>query len=252
MLVRDDFCLWKVGRTLFGREGSGTIQFTGTFSSFSFNASDVESYNGFQIGATSEPLLSPCDLDGAVTRSMGGWSNTSRDTPLTAEWYGTYFPTGLFIGRVGRSMTLSNPTSLRDFLPNGGEPAILPLGNLTDYNRKEYKNALAGQAVAATLNMVLSPGIANATLVGSGSPPYAGHTVQQILSMANDALGHQTGPLPTKTVLSNLTDALDLINNSFLGGTDGGQLTCEEAETVVVTPGIEAPTTIKAPIFRKR
>ncbi len=247
-----DYCLWKVGRTLFGAEGSGTIQFTGVFQSVELDASDVEHYNAYQIGVTSEPLFSSCVITDVTTRSMGGWSNTSRSTPLNTIWFGNNFPTGLRIGRPGRSMTLANHNSIREFLPNGGTSAILPIGDSSiDISRRDYKNSLAGQSVAASLNMALSPSLSNAYLKSGMGYPYEGHTVQQILSMANDALGHQTGPLPTSVVLSNLTQALDLINTSFLGGVDAGYLTCQEDEAVVA-PGIEAPTTIKAPIFRKR
>ncbi len=46
-------CMTVHGRTLTGREGMGTLQFTGTFTSISWEVTVPEVYSGFNIGVTS-------------------------------------------------------------------------------------------------------------------------------------------------------------------------------------------------------
>lgn len=63
-----------VGNTLIGREGNGTIQFHGTFSSISWTVADGENYHMFTIGApVPEPetyalFVAGLGLLGAITR----------------------------------------------------------------------------------------------------------------------------------------------------------------------------------------
>ena len=249
-VTRPDFCIWQDGRTLYGREGAGTIRFTGEFSTLSFTAGDVEHFNGFQLGIADIPEPPPCELEGAITRSQGGWHNTSRTTPLNISWFGTNFPSGLRIGLPGRSITLNNPDSVRIFLPSGSTPRALNIGDASDYTvRREYSNVLAGQAVAASLNLALSPILQNAVIQSGLGFPYEGHSISSILSMANNALGG--GAVGSSTVYSNLTHALDIFNNSFPGGMPNGNVVCGDASVPTVAP--EAPAVIqKTPLFRKR
>jgi hypothetical protein len=250
--IRPDFCIWKVGNTLYGREGSGTIRFTGEFTLLTFSASDVEHYNGFQLGMADIPYA--CDLDGALTRSQGGWHNTSRSNPLDNSWFGAKFPSGLRVGLPGRSITLTNPDSVRIFLPSGSTARALDFGDASDYLiRREYKNVLAGQAVAATLNLALSPSLSTAVIASGMGIPYEGHSISNILSLANDALGG--GFVGSSSVYSNLNHALDVFNNSFLGGNSNGDVVCVEedepaARAPISTP--ESPMFQKSPLFKKR
>ena len=248
-ITRPDFCIWQDGRTLYGREGAGTIRFTGEFTSLSFTATDVEHFNGFQLGMADIPPPPPCELEGAITRSQGGWHNTSRTTPLSASWFGTNFPTGLRIGLPGRSITLSNPDSVRIFLPSGSTPRALDFGDNSDYTvRRAYTNVLAGQAVAATLNLALSPILQNAVIESGLGLPYEGHTIASILSMANNALGG--GSVGDPSVYSNLSRALDIFNNSFPGGVPSGNVVCGDESEPEVAP--ESTMIQKTPLFRKR
>lgn len=251
--TRVDFCIWKVGNTLYGREGAGTIRFTGEFTTLNFTVSDVEHYNGFQLGIADIPEIE-CEIEDALTRSQGGWHNTSRTTPLDITWFGNNFPSGLTVGLPGRSLSLTNPDSIRLFLPSGSTPRPLEFGDASDYViRREYKNVLAGQAIATTLNLALSPVLTNAVIKSGMGIPYEGHSVANILSLANDALGG--GFVGSAAVYTNLTHALDVINNSFPGGIPSGNVVCAEDDDPAARAPISAPESPmiqKSPLFKKR
>lgn len=72
--VNGSTAIGAVGTTLVGREGNGTIQFLGTYSSISWTASDGENYHMFTIGApVPEPetyamLLAGLGLMGGIAR----------------------------------------------------------------------------------------------------------------------------------------------------------------------------------------
>lgn len=48
-------CLRKVGKTLYGKEGNGTIQFLGKYSSISWTVTVAEFYSAFTVGVTTAP-----------------------------------------------------------------------------------------------------------------------------------------------------------------------------------------------------
>lgn len=62
-------CLAVQGRTLTGREGSGTVQFTGTFTSISWEVTVPEVFSGFNIGVTSASFSSQSALTLAASLS---------------------------------------------------------------------------------------------------------------------------------------------------------------------------------------
>lgn len=55
-------CLTVSGRTLSGREGSGSLQFTGTYTSISWEVTVPEVYSGFNIGVTSASFAAQAPL----------------------------------------------------------------------------------------------------------------------------------------------------------------------------------------------
>ena len=84
-----------------------------------------------------------------------------------------------------------------------------------------YSNTMAGQIVALSLNITFDS--LNASFAPSGvlfrnavltTGPFAGWTVAQLYSAANTAIGCGG----TKTYLSDLTTALDFVNNSWSDG----------------------------------
>lgn len=150
----------------------------------------------------------PCQL---WSLSQGGWGNVSVGSPLTGDWFRQKFPQGLSIGANGNWVRFSSPEAIRAVLPASGVPARLKSGVLTDPSRKRLNNTLAGQAIALTLNVALSPDFSH-SIVQSG--PCANLTVEQVLELANNVLGNGA----SKGVLSALTSTMDSINRSWDGG----------------------------------
>lgn len=162
-----------------------------------------------------------CDLSDARTLSQGGWSNTATTSPLTGGWFDAEFPDGLTIGGDTNSVTLTTAASMRAFLPQSGTPAALRSGHRTDLRSRDLKNTLAGQTAALTMNLALSPGMANAELHNG----YAG-TVADLLEASNAALDGAS-PL-SRSALSVLSQHAAYVNLSFEGGLDAGRLSCPD------------------------
>jgi hypothetical protein len=74
----------------------------------------------------------------------------------------------IMVGQAGHSITFNSVQCILDSLPAGGKPAILPAGDwtcatlgssgLNKKNKPELNNVLIGQAVALTLNLLVSEG----------------------------------------------------------------------------------------------
>ncbi len=62
-------CLSVQGRTLTGNEGAGTVQFTGTVTSISWEVTVAEVYSGFNVGVTSASFTSQTPLTLAASTS---------------------------------------------------------------------------------------------------------------------------------------------------------------------------------------
>ncbi len=74
------YCLSVSGRTLTGAEGSGTLQFTGTFTSISWEVTVPEVFSGFNIGVTSASFAAQAPLTLTANPAgvlVGGSSNLS-------------------------------------------------------------------------------------------------------------------------------------------------------------------------------
>lgn len=155
-----------------------------------------------------------------TTLSQGGWSNTASSSPLTSSWFSTNFPTGLKIGALTNSVTLTSGDRVRQFLPQSGTPAVLSGGSRTNLTRSDLKNTLAGQVAALTLNLAHNPGLAGKYLAVGYSD-----TVSDLLGEANAALN---GPA-SKTTLSSLNYLVEYVNLSFPNGVDEGRIVCSVA-----------------------
>jgi hypothetical protein len=81
------YCLVKSGLTLTGKEGSGTIQFLGTYSAVTWTVTVPEFYSGFNIGVSSVNASTPAPTVTAVSpgsgSTAGGTSITITGTDLT-------------------------------------------------------------------------------------------------------------------------------------------------------------------------
>jgi hypothetical protein len=141
------------------------------------------------------------------------------------------FPNGVTIGgncAEGRRLRLTSAQAVTNFLPSGGQPAMLPPGVLT--NPVNYNNTLAGQLTALTLSVGLDAadpnfGTSN-TLLGNTwvvGGLFNGMQVSQILELANNKIGNCGGTY----TLSALNAILTTINENFDNGTiDNGNLSC--------------------------
>lgn len=241
------YCLVKDGRTLRGFEGNGTIQFEGSIGSLSWNITAPEDFSGFNFALTGavtptptptpspspSPSPSPnptnCDLSSARTLNQGQWSSNASFNPLDNQWFNAKFPNKLIIGSGTRSITFTNGNAAKDFMPQGGISMIL-LSERTNPTKKSMKNSIAGELVAAKLNVALSPGIAGATIVKGRRLPLEGMTVSQIIQAADTAISWNGGPdMPSMDRLKQLDTALRLINQSFMGGSGNRTLACPVA-----------------------
>jgi hypothetical protein len=157
------------------------------------------------------------------TYGPGGWGSPSTSVPgayLNSN-FPIVFPAGLVIGDCGRFLKLTSATAVYNFLPTSGTPKQLPVGILINPTSVSYKNTMAGQLVALRLNIAFDS--ANAAFAPSvtlfrnqviSTGPFAGLTVQQLFNLANTAIGCGG----SKTYISDLTTAMDLINDSWRDG----------------------------------
>ena len=133
--------------------------------------------------------------------------------------FGGAFPNGLAIGCTN-TLVLSSAQAIFDFLPSGPASGLLPSGTMVNPGIT-YENLLAGQIVAATLNIVFdqydanfsySSGVLGELVITSGD--FIGWTAQELLDSANAFIG---GCGSNFTGTQFLT-ALNLFNQSFYNG----------------------------------
>ncbi len=165
----------------------------------------------------------PTSLVGFTTYTQGGWGAVPRaNNPasfLAVNFAGMY-PNGVVIGGNNK-LLFSSSGAVEKYLPAGGTAATLI---------KTYTNPLtteagvfAGQVLALQLNVDFSnlgktkAGLA--TLKVAPGYKLAGYTVGQVLTVANQVLGGNTGALPTGCSISDLNNVADSINKNFDNGT---------------------------------
>lgn len=165
------------------------------------------------------------------TQTQGGWGATPNgNNPgayLNSNFAGA-FSNGLTVGCLsGYTLHLTSAQTIASFLPQGGTPAALTQ-NYTDPT--SINNVLAGQLVALGITLGFDAAIPNfcasttpliSLKIATGT--FAGWTVGQVYNEANKILG---GCSSIYTA-SQITSALDSINNNFDNGTVvGTYLTC--------------------------
>ena len=170
-----------------------------------------------------------CNLHGFLTFTQGGWGSPSNSTPgsIRDQYFSQVFPTGLIIGSGTKTITLTSAQAVENFLPQGFTPSALTQSYIdpTDKNITVF----AGQAAALTMNVFFdlngkigsNPINLSDLIIVSGS--FSGKTVNQLLTIINNALGG----INTGYNLSDLSDAATAINENFDNGTvDEDYLTC--------------------------
>ncbi len=164
-----------------------------------------------------------CEFD---VISQGGYgappNGNNPGVYLHANFAGA-FPMGLQIG-CNNTLNLTSAQAVTNFLPSGGQPSMLPQGMMNDPSN--YNNALAGQLVAAVLNVGFDaydpdfgPGEYPLGEASFMSGTFMGWTVQQVIDEANNFIGG----CGSNFTASQFVSALAMLNNS---GGDSGTLSC--------------------------
>ncbi len=166
------------------------------------------------------------------TQTQGGWGspgNGNNPGVYRDANFATCFPNGLTIGCT-RTLTLTSALAVKNFLPSGTTPKMLPVGAAIVDPGNSYKNVLAGQLVAAMLSVgfdACDPDFgASSGLLGNLTIAYGmfqGWTVQELIDEANDFIGG----CGSNYTASQLNSALTLVNENYVDGTtDNGYLLC--------------------------
>ncbi|PJJ67720.1 putative secreted protein (Por secretion system target) [Chryseobacterium geocarposphaerae] len=186
---------------------------------FSVTVTDA---NGCTISQSFEVKMLTCN--GFTTVTQGGWG-----AKASGENWGTYrdlnfasaFPSGLTIGAGSRFLKLTTAKAVDDFLPSGTTARALNAGTLVNPG-SSYKNVLAGQVVALTLNLrfdQVNPSFSSSStwlgdlIVISGT--FTGWTVSQVLAEANNVLGGVASSYSP----DQMNSIVDAINNNYDNGT---------------------------------
>ncbi len=210
-----------------------TSQTTATISNLIAGVYTITVTDANGCTTTSEISISqpPSTCSGYRTQTQGGWgaspSGNNPGTYLHAN-FAAAFPSGLSIGCTN-TLNLSSAQAVTNFLPSGSTASALPSGSMSNPGGT-YNNVLAGQLVAATLNIVFDetdPGFSatNSLLKNAfiTTGTFAGWTVQQVVDEANKKIGG----CASSYSFSDLNNALTLINQQFdNGNVTGSFLTC--------------------------
>jgi choice-of-anchor A domain-containing protein/uncharacterized repeat protein (TIGR01451 family) len=176
-----------------------------------------------------------CDLTGFSTYTQGGWSSPSNSTPgmLRDQYFDTVFPSDLIMGST-HTLTLTTANAVMNFLPQGGTSYKL----ITDYVDPLSTSAgvLAGQLTAAMLNVHFNaegylgnnPDYLLGELVITAGP-FQGKTVNQLLAIANSAIGGESSGY----TYSEISNALTAVNENFNEGNNNGYLDCPPLPAVI-------------------
>ncbi|MFZ6051113.1 HYR-like domain-containing protein, partial [Halocola ammonii] len=173
------------------------------------------------------------------TQTPGGWgASPSGNNPgayLHANFNST-FPNGITIG-CDNSFTFTTAQSITDFLPSGGSPSPLPVGN--QVNPTNYGNSFAGHVLALSISVGFDSAVPSFGASGGnlsdlviGSGPLAGMTAGEVLAEANAVIGGCASPYS----LGDLHETITAINENFVDGImDNGYFICDESICAYLT-----------------
>ncbi len=164
-----------------------------------------------------------------VTYTQGGWGATPNgNNPamlLQNNFAAIYGSAGVTIGITATSgryyLKFTSSSAIRNFLPAGGTPKVLKASATNPTS--SAAGVLAGQVLALRLAVDFSA--SGKTTAGLGAlkvapgNALAGQTVLQVLAIANQVLGGNTGALPSGMSTSGLNDVITRINENFDNGT---------------------------------
>jgi hypothetical protein len=187
--------------------------------------------NKAAVSCGTRPTYNSCP--GFRTQTQGGWgANPNGNNPgayLNANFAGA-FPSGLTIGCTNK-LVLTSAAAVNAFLPSGSTARALSNGTRTNPG-SSYSNVLAGQLVAATINVQFDltyPNFSSSStnlkdlIIASGT--FSGWSVGKLLVEANKKIGGCASAFPAS--LSQYNAALSSVNENYTDGvTRGSFLTC--------------------------
>ncbi len=175
--------------------------------------------------------LNPNDFCQYRTQTPGGWgspANGNNPGSYRDAHFDEVFPNGLSIG-CNNSLTLTSASAVQAFLPSGGQPALLPNGQMIDPSN--FNNTFASHLVSLKLSVAFDqadPNFGASPLslgdleVSSGG--FVGFTVSEIITIADQVIGGCS----SLYTASQLTGILSNINENFVDGDqNNGFFDCE-------------------------
>ena len=180
---------------------------------FTVSVSDI---NGCSTKASGS--LAPVATTDLVTYTAESWASTSGKN-AAAYLMANFSRIGtIVVGNGTKTLTLTSATAVRNFLPSGGNATALN-GNYSDPGSR-LNNSFAGQIVALTLNVkfdaVISTFAPSSNNLGTqvmATGTFAGMSVNQLLTLANQALGGVT----TGYSINDINSAVSKINKLYTG-----------------------------------
>jgi len=163
-----------------------------------------------------------------TTYTQSGWGalfGKNSAAFVLLEDFSDVYPSGSVSIGGTNALSFGSAAAVITFLPQSGTPGVL--ARSASNPAKSAAGAFAGEVLALQLNVDFSSaGITRQGLPGLivASGPLAGYAVGEVLSLANQVLGGNTGALPAGLTVAGLDDILGTINRNYLGGADGGYL----------------------------
>ena len=165
------------------------------------------------------------------TQTIGGWgSNPKGNNPgaYLHDNFDTVFPNGLTIGSDDLTVLFTSAQAITNFLPSGSKSKILT-ESYVDPTKRDLKNNLVSQLLAATLSVEFDKAIADfskseeaISRLAISEGELSGLIVSQVLEEANLVL---TGK-DSDYSMDQIHEALTNINESFVDGkSETGYLT---------------------------
>ena len=181
---------------------------------------------------------------GFRTQTQGGWgSSPSGNNPgmFLQMNFAAAFPNGIEIGCTN-SYKFTSATAVKNFLPSGGTPRLLPAGTTLNPTGSFHSNTFAGQMLALAVslgfdNAIASFGSSNLKLkdliIRSGT--FQGWTVQQLFDAANNRIG---GCSNSNLSISTFNQGVTSVNESYVDGSaSGNYLECPAVCTLAASLG---------------
>ncbi len=211
--------------------------------------------------------VSPCT--GFTTYTQGGWgSNPKGNNPGTIleNNFKSVFPFGLTIGSINK-ISFTSASAVRAFLPQGGTAKRLNAGTLINPTKSTFSSVLAGQLVAATINVQFDKHLPNfgASLtklkdLKVSVAPFFNMSIEEVVAEANSFIGGISSTYSANdfnTILTKINEGYDngITSNSIFAcpitfNTSSINVKCTgESNGVIsisdVTGGAGAPYTYK-------